>query len=139
MLCHLCTKYYVIFRNYSKEEDIFSHCWLLKPLKESMFLWVQVILFVVAETTASISIIHTLRTATAGKVCLCCLFQGRILLPIQNEWIQKWNPAWKMKEGQRKGNIYGRLSILACYWLQGLHSLKIPGFVHQSAEQTEFN
>jgi len=44
-----------------------------------------------------------------------------------------------MKEGQGKGNIYGRLSILLWYWLQGLHSLKIPGFVRWSAEQTEYN
>lgn len=47
VLCHLCTKYYVIFWNYRKEEGIFSNCWLLKPPKESMFLWVQLILFVV--------------------------------------------------------------------------------------------
>lgn len=50
-----------------------------------MFLWVQEILLVVSETPANISIICTLQTATAGKVYLCCLFQGRILLPAQNE------------------------------------------------------
>lgn len=72
-------------RIFLKEEDIFSNCWLLGPLKESMFLWVQLILLVVSETPANISITYTLRTATAGKVYLCCLFQGRILLPIQNE------------------------------------------------------
>lgn len=85
VLCHLCTKDTVISLNYGKKEDIFSNCWLLGPLKESMFLWVQQILFVVSEIPANISIIYTLRTATAGKVYLCCLFQGRILLPIQNE------------------------------------------------------